>query len=153
MKLYMIVRTNLDSPNYVISDEEPLQSSLNNLLRLAADPTSIYFINNEYVLYRLLDCTKLALIQDAKPKACPIMFDSWSCWNSTESSTTQVTQCPNFVNLGFLADRMATKKCTEFGTWWVHPATNRFTVIKIKRETIFSVGPGQTTQAAWTMLM
>ena len=121
----MIVRTNLDAPDFVIGDEDNLQSSLNNLLHLATDPTSKFFIDNEYILYRLFDCAKLALQKEDNPNSCPIMFDSWSCWNSTEPSTTQYTQCPNFVNLGFLADRMATKECTASGSWWVHPATNR----------------------------
>ena len=125
MKPYMIVRTNLESPDFVISDEDSLQSSLNNLLRLATDPTSKYFIENEYILYRLLDCAKQSIQEEYNPNYCPIIFDSWSCWNSTEPNSTEFTQCPNFVNLGFRPDLLAAKECTGDGTWWVHPETNR----------------------------
>ena len=156
MKPYMIVRTNLDSPDFVIHDDDPLQISLNKILRLATDQSSNHFIDNEYILYRLLDCAKIALKSPANHNTCPIIFDSWSCWNSTELNSTQVTQCPQFVNLGFLAERTATKQCTEDGTWWVHPVTNRFIQFSSYlglNKSLFSVGPGLTTPAALTMLM
>ena len=32
---------------------------------------------------------------------CPMVFDSWSCWNSTAPGTVQEQPCPNFPHLGF----------------------------------------------------
>ena len=73
------------------------------------------------------------------PPACPLVFDSWTCWNATLPGNTQVflakssaqkfslessvsseikvadviflqtAACPNFVSLGFSAARQAEK--------------------------------------------
>ena len=121
----IIIRANLDSPDIIISKEEPMQDSLSNILLKVSDPASPYHIDSEYILARLVDCMKHAIEQEYNPNHCPLMFDSWSCWNSTPPSSLQFEDCPNFENLGFRADRMAEKECTEEGEWWIHPDTNR----------------------------
>ena len=57
---------------------------------------------------------------------CPIIFDSWSCFNSTLPGLTQQEMCPDLPDLGFDRSRKAEKYCTDDGQWWVHPETNRY---------------------------
>ena len=134
MTTKMIIRSNLEAPEIVIKENEPLEAILNSLLRRNTDPTSIFYIKSEYILFRLFDCAKRALQSSHEPGDCPIMFDSWSCWNSTPPELDQFEMCPNFVNLGFRSDRLAMKSCTEDGSWWVHPATNRWVMRNISRK-------------------
>ena len=53
-------------------------------------------------LLRLRSC--LSVFSDTEKTEstanCPMVFDSWSCWNSTAPGTVQEQPCPNFV-LGF----------------------------------------------------
>ena len=56
---------------------------------------------------------------------CPLIFDSWSCFNLTEAGTTQHEACPRLPDLGFDPARTAEKYCDETGEWWVHPETNK----------------------------
>ena len=152
----MIIRTNLNSPDFVINHKDSLKTRLNNLIRLATDPTSKFFIDSEYILYRLVDCAKNSLHKENNPLFCPITFDSWSCWNATPPNSTQFTHCPNFVNLGFRPERLASKECREDGTWWVHPATNRLVQYVKVCHRIYHVTltePGPTTKVAWTIKM
>lgn len=76
-------------------------------------------------LLRLRSC--LSVFSDTEKTEstanCPMVFDSWSCWNSTAPGTVQEQPCPNFV-LGFSPKRPAFKKCMENGEWWRHPETN-----------------------------
>ena len=125
VKPRMIVRTNLASPDYVIEASDPLEESLSTLLNLSTDPSSLYLIDNKYILHRLLDCANRALQSRYQSDFCPVIFDSWSCWNSTPPDSVALEQCPHFLGLGFRPDRLAEKKCTVDGNWWVHPATNR----------------------------
>ena len=121
----MIIRSNLEAPEIVITENDPIEATLNSLLHRNTDSTSIFYIKSEYILFRLFDCAKRALQSPYNPDNCPIMFDSWSCWNSTPPGLTQVEMCPSFINLGFKSDRLAEKRCAEDGRWWVHPETNR----------------------------
>ena len=122
----MIIRSNLRSPDLVINTSDNLDASLNSLLAQNIDPSSLYFIESEYLLSRLIDCGQRALQTSFQPGNCPIMFDSWSCWNSTTPGQNMYEKCPNFVNLGFGPERFAEKHCREDGTWWIHPETNRW---------------------------
>ena len=121
----MIVRANLQSDDIIITADETLRTSLFEIIGNISDPTSPYHIDLEYIVTRLLDCMELALGQEYNPRNCPIIFDAWSCWNSTQPGQIQLEKCPDFVNMGFRAERLAKKVCTEEGEWWVHPDTNR----------------------------
>ena len=122
----MIIRSNLRSPDLVINASDPLEASLNNLLAQITDPSSLYFIESKYLFFRLFDCAQRALQTSFQPGNCPLIFDSWSCWNSTPPGQDMHETCPSLVNLGFRPDRLAEKHCREDGTWWVHPDTNRW---------------------------
>ena len=124
----MIIRSNLLSPDLVINASDPLGASLNSLLTQSIDPSSFFFIESEYLLFRLHDCAERALHTPFQPGHCPIMFDSWSCWNSTPPGQVMYEKCPSFVNLGFRPERLAEKHCGKDGTWWKHPDTNRWVV-------------------------
>ena len=121
----MIIRSNLEAPEIIIKETDPLEATLNSLLALNTDSSSVFYIKSEYILFRLFDCAKRALQTSYRQDNCPIMFDSWSCWNATVPGMDQFERCPSFVNLGFRSDRLAQKSCSEDGSWWVHPETNR----------------------------
>ena len=127
----MIIRSNLRSPDLVINASDPLEASLNNLLAQITDPSSLYFIESKYLFFRLFDCAQRALQTSFQPGNCPLIFDSWSCWNSTPPGQDMYETCPSLANLGFRPDRLAEKHCREDGTWWVHPDTNRWVIIII----------------------
>nr|XP_022306668.1 parathyroid hormone/parathyroid hormone-related peptide receptor-like [Crassostrea virginica]XP_022306677.1 parathyroid hormone/parathyroid hormone-related peptide receptor-like [Crassostrea virginica] len=55
---------------------------------------------------------------------CPPVWDHVMCWNSTEAGTTALQPCPNYIHR-FLLNGVAKRTCTENGTWYVNPATNR----------------------------
>ncbi|XP_052753253.1 calcitonin gene-related peptide type 1 receptor-like isoform X1 [Galleria mellonella] len=55
---------------------------------------------------------------------CEGTFDTWLCWPHTPANTTAYAHCPDFV-IGFSPELFAHKECTEDGTWWKHPKTNR----------------------------
>ena len=125
-KPLMIIQANLKSITLKIYEEDSLPSKINEYLTTVNDKDSPFYIESEYLMNRLLNCFKTALSYDSyNSQNCPIMFDSWSCWNSTAPGSFQYSSCPNFVNLGFTEDKMAEKECMEDGTWWVHPDTNR----------------------------
>ena len=56
---------------------------------------------------------------------CPLIFDSWSCFNATAAGSSQREACPHFPDLGFVSGHEAVKTCAEDGSWWVHPETNK----------------------------
>ena len=32
---------------------------------------------------------------------CPVIFDSWTCWNASLPNTAQVQPCPDFIDWGW----------------------------------------------------
>ena len=32
---------------------------------------------------------------------CPVIYDSWNCWEASDPGTIQEQPCPNFPHLGF----------------------------------------------------
>ena len=38
-------------------------------------------------------------------KNCPMIFDSWNCWNESKPGTIQEQPCPNFPEMGFSPKR------------------------------------------------
>ena len=121
----MIMRLKMEMPDILIGPEDSLNTTLSNVLQMTQDQTSPYHIDLDYILIRLLDCMTRVIHSKDEPTNCPLIFDSWSCWNSTPANSVQREQCPNFVNLGFKSTRLADKFCTEDGTWWTHPDSNR----------------------------
>ena len=55
---------------------------------------------------------------------CPLIFDSWSCYNSTPAGSVMTEPCPYKPQLNFLPNNTSWKMCREDGTWWVHPNSN-----------------------------
>ncbi|XP_031767530.2 calcitonin gene-related peptide type 1 receptor-like [Galleria mellonella] len=55
---------------------------------------------------------------------CPRTFDGFACWDAVPASSTSFQYCPEFV-IGFDPNRYAFKRCTENGTWYRHPVTDR----------------------------
>ncbi|XP_049884672.1 calcitonin gene-related peptide type 1 receptor-like isoform X2 [Pectinophora gossypiella] len=55
---------------------------------------------------------------------CPRTFDGFACWDATPASATAMQPCPEFV-IGFDPRRFAFKRCTDNGTWFMHPEANK----------------------------
>ena len=75
--------------------------------------------NDEYLLSRLFDCVQR--VSKTIPGSCPLIFDSWSCFNSTPAGSVQKEPCPDFEIFNFSPSRFASKECDEKGSWLVHP--------------------------------
>ena len=56
MPTQMVIRTNLDAPDFMIDVNNSLQESVPTLLNRITDPSSTYFISSEYLVSRLLEC-------------------------------------------------------------------------------------------------
>ena len=128
MRPKMIVRTNVHAPDIIIDESHPLESSLETLLNEIIDPSSLHFISSEYIMYRLTECTSRLIhgvLSDSNSSHCPLIFDSWSCFNATQAGQNQLESCPEFPDLGFDPNKIATKYCDTDGSWWVHPDTNK----------------------------
>ena len=123
----MIIRTNLHSPDIFIEESIPLQSAFENLLNEIMDPSSSHFISSKYFMLRLIECTgRLNLTSlDSSSPHCPLIFDSWSCFNASQPGEDQSENCPDLSDLAFDPERLATKHCDQNGSWWVHPETNK----------------------------
>ena len=105
----MIIRTNLRAEDIVI-DESHWESALETLLHEIVEPSSDHFISSEYIMYRLIECTT-RIIHSDNTSNCPLIFDSWSCFNATQAGHYQEEPCPELVDLGFDPARRAAKYC------------------------------------------
>ena len=56
---------------------------------------------------------------------CPTIFDSWSCYNESQSGSTMKELCPHKPQLNFDTKKYSSKICRDDGTWWIHPSSNR----------------------------
>ena len=120
----IILRSNLNSPVvHIVEDTtEVFHRRLLAFLDMVSSSDSNHFIENEYILHRLLDCTQR--VSRKSSESCPVIFDSWSCFNATTSGTVQTEPCPDFPLMKFSPERLAFKYCDTDGAWWVHPLTN-----------------------------
>jgi hypothetical protein len=107
--LEIIIRSNLNSPAvHIFGDTmEVFHRRLLAFLDLVTNSQSEHFIDNEYILHRLLDCTQR--VPRNSSESCPVIFDSWSCFNATTSGTFQTEPCPDFPLMKFSPERMASK--------------------------------------------
>ena len=56
---------------------------------------------------------------------CPLIFDSWSCYNQTAAGSVMTEPCPSKPQLNFDTKKSSSKMCGVDGSWWVHPDSNR----------------------------
>ncbi|CAL1546690.1 unnamed protein product [Lymnaea stagnalis] len=77
------------------------------------------------------NCYKLSSTREEQLSAsnrsvCRVSWDEMLCWDITKAGETAVQRCPNYIN-GFNKNEMASRTCTENGTWWVNtdPLSNR----------------------------
>ncbi|XP_021371089.1 secretin receptor-like isoform X2 [Mizuhopecten yessoensis] len=54
---------------------------------------------------------------------CSVAWDTISCWPYTRGGETVRQPCPSYVNL-FDSAELASRTCTESGTWYIHPVHN-----------------------------
>ncbi|KAL8576231.1 hypothetical protein ACOMHN_006154 [Nucella lapillus] len=55
---------------------------------------------------------------------CPLAWDNILCWPEAPPGTVQTQPCPDYIH-GFDTSQNATRVCTEDGTWYFNPVTNR----------------------------
>ncbi|XP_062582349.1 parathyroid hormone/parathyroid hormone-related peptide receptor-like [Saccostrea cucullata] len=55
---------------------------------------------------------------------CPPIWDHIMCWRSAKPGTTVSAPCPSYIDR-FLINGFAKKTCTNDGTWYQNPHTNR----------------------------
>ncbi|KAJ8024980.1 Calcitonin gene-related peptide type 1 receptor [Holothuria leucospilota] len=102
----------------------------------------------ESYIYNLLNCETLPYDEDATDKQlnawtkrrdecceridneappdgihCPLVWDTWDCWNWTEPGTELEQTCPWWIPQSN-PSRNAVKICTADGQWYEHPETN-----------------------------
>ena len=125
MVLEMIIRSNLKSQDVKINgnNSAEFEKNLFSFLHQVSDNTSQYYLGDDYIFNKLINCTKRVFKKSQDE--CPLIFDSWSCFNATPSGTFQTEPCPEFQMMKFSSSRLALKYCDTDGGWWVHPATNR----------------------------
>ncbi|TRY80555.1 hypothetical protein TCAL_13618, partial [Tigriopus californicus] len=58
---------------------------------------------------------------------CPIVFDGWSCVNSTPAGSTIKFPCPNFLHLNFDKENLAYRECSSEGHWFDIELNKSFT--------------------------
>ena len=121
----MIIRSNLKSPDVQIigNSSEEFNKNLFTFLHHVSDNRSQYYLGDDYLFHKLINCTKR--VTDESKDRCPLIFDSWSCFNATSSGTFQTEPCPEFQTMKFSSHRFALKYCDINSGWWVHPVTNR----------------------------
>jgi len=118
----MLIRGSVHAPDVIIQAQNRDQFDLlvdhyMNLNSTTMVPPS------SYLMERLLTCTNMVL--DLPPTSCPLVFDSWSCFNYTTPGEEAQAHCPAFPQLMFSEEKVATKYCTQEGRWWVHGDSNR----------------------------
>ena len=123
----MIIRTNLHAPDVLIksSDKKEFNLQLEQLISNASDPNSLFYIEDDILYRRLIDCTLRLVNSASHEEECPLIFDSWSCYNATKAGSMMLESCPSKPILNFDITKFSKKLCTEDSTWWVHPHSNR----------------------------
>jgi calcitonin receptor-like len=123
--LKIIIRANLQSPDISISARNisDFKVYIIEFFKLVRENHSIFYLEDPYLFNRLIECT--SRIQPTPVENCPLIFDSWSCFNPTSPRNEMTESCPNFPNLKFSGERFASKTCDTNGSWWVHPWSNR----------------------------
>ncbi|XP_069111226.1 secretin receptor-like isoform X2 [Argopecten irradians] len=55
---------------------------------------------------------------------CGVVWDNVMCWNATPAGTIAQQRCASYID-GFRKSAYATRHCTENGTWFINPKTNK----------------------------
>ena len=111
MVLEMIIRSSLTSKDvHILGDtEKTFYENLLTFLTQVKDNQSQHYQPDEYVFHRLIDCTQR--VKNDDQDGCPVIFDSWSCFNSTSSGSFQTEPCPEFKTMAFSSDCLGSKYC------------------------------------------
>ena len=120
----MIIRSNMKSSDVHIVGEtiHVFKERLFSFLDQINNRNSNHFIEDDYIFHKVLDCTQR--VTEMIPGSCPLIFDSWSCFNASAAETFQTEPCPDIPMMKFSPERLAFKYCDVSGAWWVHPLTN-----------------------------
>jgi hypothetical protein len=88
------------------------------------------FLPNESLCQKWRDCCSAArqccelqtntslLGEPFLDKHCPITWDGLLCWDFASPGTDTLKPCPSYYRLGESSDQLASKTCTENGTWF-----------------------------------
>ena len=117
--LPMIIRTNIIAPDVII------QFSTWKTHHPSKWPKVNFLHWRRFIYQRSIDCTLRMASITSDLIGCPLVFDSWSCYNATPAGTMMWEFSPNKPILNFDIIKTSSKYCTDKGTWWVHPQSNR----------------------------
>ena len=120
----MVIRSNLSAPDISIKARNlsEFHYYMSKVLSLVSDNTSMFYIESEYLIDRLIECS--LRVVPSLAEECPLIFDSWSCFNATSPGSIMMEPCPDFADLTFSSKRNAFKSCNSDGNWWAHPISN-----------------------------
>ncbi|CAK1588682.1 unnamed protein product [Parnassius mnemosyne] len=100
-----------------------------NQEEFTSEPKYHYLVNSEKSCFADVNVTHSNIIQNDTNNVtdsdlyCPRTFDGWMCWDETPAGATALQSCPAFV-IDYNSQRNVSKRCTENGTWLVHPNTS-----------------------------
>ena len=81
---------------------------MNFILGETVKNSSKYFIKSPYLLKRLHECvSKISATERFAGPHCPLIFDSWSCFDPTLPGDTANANCPDIEVLGFQTNNLA----------------------------------------------
>ena len=121
----IIIRSNTEASDVKISSSNfsDFENQIFDFVQIIKNRTSSHFVNDPYLLNRLVNCTKA--LHPTKPGYCSRIFDSWSCFPATQPNSFQEQPCPDFPVLKYARQKFSHKLCDETGSWWVHPYSNK----------------------------
>ena len=80
----MVIKTSSEDADIHIM-EETKDAFERRCLELVSKKKLDYIIKDEHMLHRFLDCTQR--ISVTIPGKCPLIFDSWSCFNASSDNS------------------------------------------------------------------
>ncbi|CAG5007226.1 unnamed protein product [Parnassius apollo] len=101
-------------------NQEDLRNDQNNQYLISLQKKCFFDVN---VTYSTILPNSTSNVTDPNVN-CPRTFDGWMCWDETPAGTTAAQACPEFI-AGSDSGRNVLKRCTENGTWLVHPNTSK----------------------------
>uniref|UniRef100_A0A8C5AT06 Calcitonin gene-related peptide type 1 receptor n=1 Tax=Gadus morhua TaxID=8049 RepID=A0A8C5AT06_GADMO len=93
-------------------------------------PTNVYHdlgVTRNKIVTAQFECYQ-KIMKDHNPKGsesmCNRTWDGWLCWEDTTAGYTSEQSCPDYFQ-DFDPSEMVVKICTDSGSWFLHPESNR----------------------------
>ncbi|KAG7278536.1 hypothetical protein CRUP_009800 [Coryphaenoides rupestris] len=95
-------------------------------------PTNVYHdlgVTRNKIVTAQFECYQ-KIMKDVNPKGegsesmCNRTWDGWLCWDDTDAGYTSEQHCPDYFQ-DFDPSETVAKICTDSGSWFLHPESNR----------------------------